>query len=172
MFVVFCFGLVFANFTHILQGCITGTWAIIWLPQCQWCNPEGHGLFDDINTLRPRENGCLFPDDIYKCIFLNENVWIVLKISLKFVPKERINSTPALVQIMAWRQPGDKPLFEPMIVSLLMHICVTRPQWVNPPGTCNITTTVWYYVHFCGIYCARTVPNVLIKTSCLMSLCQ
>ena len=32
---------------------------------------------------------------------------------------------------MAWHQPGDKPLPEPMMVSLLTHICVTRPQWVN-----------------------------------------
>ena len=32
---------------------------------------------------------------------------------------------------MAWRRPGDKPLSEPMMLSLLTHICVTRPQWVN-----------------------------------------
>ena len=32
---------------------------------------------------------------------------------------------------MAWRQPGDKPLSEPRMVSILMHICVTRSQWVN-----------------------------------------
>ena len=37
----------------------------------------------------------------------------------------------ALIQIMGWRRPGDKPLFEPMIVSLLTHICVARPQWVK-----------------------------------------
>ena len=29
---------------------------------------------------------------------------------------------PMMVQIMAWRRPGDKPLFEPMMVSLLRHI--------------------------------------------------
>ena len=51
--------------------------------------------------------------------------------SLKFVPKVRINNIPSLVQIMAWRRPGDKPLFEPMMVSLPTHICVTRPQWVS-----------------------------------------
>ena len=51
--------------------------------------------------------------------------------SLKFVPKCPINNIPALVQIMAWRRPGDKPLSEPVMVSLLTHICVTRPQWVN-----------------------------------------
>ena len=71
------------------------------------------------------------PDDIFKCIFLNEYVWILLNISLKFVPKVRINNIPALDQIMAWRRPGDKPLSEPMMVWLLTHICVTRPQWVN-----------------------------------------
>ena len=38
-----------------------------------------------INTLRPRQNGRHFADDIFKCIFLNENVSIVVKISLKFV---------------------------------------------------------------------------------------
>ena len=61
-------------------------------------------------------------DDIFKCIFLNENVWILLKISLKFVPEVQINNIPALVQIMAWRRPGDKPLSEPILVRLLTHI--------------------------------------------------
>ena len=84
-----------------------------------------------VNTLRPRQNGRHFTDDIFKCIFLNENAWITLKISLKLVSKVGINYIPALVQIMARRRPGDKPLSEPMIVSLLTHICVTRPQWVN-----------------------------------------
>ena len=84
-----------------------------------------------LNTLRPRQNGHHFPDNIFKCIFLNENVWISIKISLNFVPKGPINNISALVQIMAWRQPGDKPLSEPMMVSLLTHICVTRPQWLK-----------------------------------------
>ena len=35
--------------------------------------------------------------------------------SLNFVPKGSINNTPALVQKMAWRRPGDKPLPEPMM---------------------------------------------------------
>ena len=84
-----------------------------------------------INILRPRQNGRHFPDDIFKCIFVNENVWILVKISLKFVPKGPINNIPALVQIMAWHRPGDKPLYEPRMGSLLTPICVTRPQWVN-----------------------------------------
>ena len=55
--------------------------------------------------------------------------------SLKFVPKGPINNIPALVQIMTWRRPGDKPLSEPMMVGLLTHICVTRPQWVKATRT-------------------------------------
>ena len=38
------------------------------------------------NTLRPRQNGHHFPNEIFKCIFLNENIWISIRISLKFVP--------------------------------------------------------------------------------------
>ena len=56
-----------------------------------------------------------FADDMFKCIFLNENVWIWIIISLKFVPKGPINNIPALVQIMSWRQSGDKPMSEPMM---------------------------------------------------------
>ena len=33
----------------------------------------GVGL-PSFNTLRPRQSGRNFPDDIFKCIFLNENV--------------------------------------------------------------------------------------------------
>ena len=84
-----------------------------------------------INSLRPRRNRRYNADDIFKCIFLNENVWIPAKISLKFVPKGPISNIPALVQIMTWRRSGDKLFSEPMMVSLLTHICVTRPQWVN-----------------------------------------
>ena len=55
-----------------------------------------------------------------------------LKFHWKFVPRGPINNILPLVQIMAWRRPGDKPLSEPMMVRLLRHLCVTRPQWVKP----------------------------------------
>ena len=84
-----------------------------------------------VNSLRPRRNGRYNTDDIFKCIFLKENLWIPTIMSLKFVPKGAINNIAALVQIMTWRRPGDKPLSEPMIVSLLTHICVTRARWVK-----------------------------------------
>ena len=84
------------------------------------------------NRSRPRQNDRDFTDDIFKCIFCNENVWISLKISRKFVPTFRMNNITALVQIMDWHRPGDKHLSEPMMFSLLTYICVTRTQWVNP----------------------------------------
>ena len=52
--------------------------------------------------------------DKMSAIFMNENGIILIKISLKYVPKGPINNIPALVQIVAWHRIGDKPLFEPM----------------------------------------------------------
>ena len=54
-------------------------------------------------------------DDIFKCIFLNENDIIPIQISLKFLPRSPIDIKLALVQVMAWRRIGDKPLSEPML---------------------------------------------------------
>ena len=88
-------------------------------------------LYALFNTLRPRRNRRYFANDIFKYIFVNEHVWISIKISLEFIPKGPINNYPSLVQIMAWCRPGDKPLSGPTMVRSLTHICVTRPQWVN-----------------------------------------
>ena len=101
-------------------------------PWCHWSmSMWQHNLTSLVNTLRPGQNGRHFADDIFKCIFLNENIWISIKISLKFVPKGPINNIPALVELMAWRRPGDKPLSEAMMVNLPTNICVSRRQWVN-----------------------------------------
>ena len=97
----------------------------------QWLWWKMGQLLNPFNTLRRRQNGRHFPDDIFKWIFLNENVWISINISLKFVPRGPITNIPTLVQVMAWRRPGDKPLSEPMMVRLPTHIRVTQPQWVN-----------------------------------------
>ena len=90
-----------------------------------------NSYFALINTLRSRQNDRHFPEDVFKWIFLNENEKMSIKISLNFVPKRPINNIAAGVQIMASRRPGDKSLSEPTVVSLLTHICVTRPQRVN-----------------------------------------
>ena len=104
--------------------------------QAAWWNVFTEALgYRSFNTLRPRQNGRPFTDDIFICIFLNENIQISIRISLKFVPKSPIYNIPALVQIMAWRRPGDKPLSEPMMIKLLTHICITWPQWVKIAST-------------------------------------
>ena len=115
------------------------------------------------NTLRPRQNGRHFPDNIFKCIFLFVNVWSWIKISLKFVPKVRINNIPVLIQIMAWRRIGDKPLSEPIMVNLVTHICVTRPQWVKRGlGGHNIPDLEFpllrYYGLTADLYFTRELP--------------
>ena len=83
------------------------------------------------NTLKSRQNGRHFAGDMSKRIFLNENKLISIDISLNPILYGQINNVTALVQIMAWCRPGDKPLSEPVMVSLLTHICVTRSQCVN-----------------------------------------
>ena len=93
-------------------------------------NPPVTGRVPYKGTVRlphwPRQNGRHFADDIFRSIFLNENVCSSLKISMRFVSKVLNNNTPALVQIMAWRRPGDKPLSESVTVRLprYIHICI------------------------------------------------
>ena len=113
-------------FTYCLLGTIVSQ-SFLFRKCTIQCRPFSSGL----NALRPIQNGHHFADDAFNRIFVNENVRISIKFSLKFAPKGPINNIPALVQITAWRRPGDKPLSEPVMVSLLTHIFVTRPQWVN-----------------------------------------
>ena len=67
------------------------------------------------NTLWPRRNGHHIPDDIFKYIFVKENVQFSSKISLKYVLWYLIDNNAALVQIMAAYMIGGKPLSEPMM---------------------------------------------------------
>ena len=88
-------------------------------------------LWIDILTRRGRDK----MEGIFQTKFSNALSWMKmyqlrLKISLMFVPKGPINNIPALVPIMAWRRPGDKPLSEPMMVSLPTHICKIVVRWV------------------------------------------
>ena len=146
--------------THITTG-----WG--WrLPACtvSWSACPSRHIF---NTLRPRQNGWHFADDTFKRIFLNENVIISIKMSLKFVPNGPINNIPALVQIMAWHRPGDKPLSEAMMVNLQRHICVTRPQWVNssPPSAAYMRQWIGsalVQIMACRLFGAKPLPEPIL----------
>ena len=103
--------------------------------------------------LRLRQNGRHIPDDIFKCIFLYENFWISIKIPLNmlnFVAEGPINNIPVLVQIMAWRQSGDKPLSETVMVGLLMHICIPLPSWVK--ASCLLAYLLTYLLAYLLTY--------------------
>ena len=57
----------------------------------------------------------ILADDYFGWIFLNENDITPIRISLKYVPRSPIDNKPAMVQVMAWRRTGDKPLPETML---------------------------------------------------------
>ena len=61
------------------------------------------------------KTAAILTDDIFKCIFWNENEIIVIPISLKFVQRSPANNKPALVQVMVRCWTGDKPLPEPIM---------------------------------------------------------
>ena len=96
-------------------------------------------LISPFNTLRPRQNGRHFPDDIFKCIFLNENVYISIKAN------GSVNNISALVRIMAWHRPGDKP-------SVQFSSTVYSDSSCSPKNTIQIHT----YKHTKKIKSIRT----------------
>ena len=128
-----CFHLMTSSCVHHVNDCECDECiGLAWLMEVNYTScPYQTAPSHNINTLRPRQDGRRFPDDTFERIFFNENVIILIKISLIFLPYGPINNIPVLVQIMAWRRSGDKPLYEPMMGRLPTHICVTRPQWVN-----------------------------------------
>ena len=67
-----------------------------------------------INLSLPWKKWSPFRRWYFRCIFVKEKFCILIKISLKFVPKGWIDN-PKLVQIMVWCRIGDKPLSEPML---------------------------------------------------------
>ena len=82
-----------------------------------WLQVFARSLAAMILTHWGRDNMAIISQTTFSnAFFLNENVWLSLKISLKFVPEFRIENIPTLIQIMAWRRPGDKTLSEPMMV--------------------------------------------------------
>ena len=85
-----------------------------------------------LNTLRPWQNGRHFADKIFKSIFLNENVWILTNISLKFVPRGLIDNKSAIVQVMDWRWTGNKAL----------------PEAVFAKVFCKRTFVFWFKFHW------------------------
>ena len=99
-----------------------------------------------LNTLKPRQNGRHFSDDTSKCIFLNENVLISMKISLKFIPKVPISNIPKLVPIGSfWRNNYMYYVF------IFITLCVCRVHRAMCTRSLNIALLCDWLFIFCPI---------------------
>ena len=72
-----------------------------------------------LNSSPLGQNGRHFADESFRWVFMNEKFCILIRISLKVIPKGPIEDNPALAQIMAWRHTGDKPLSEPKLIQFI-----------------------------------------------------
>ena len=104
-------------------GILTQLQSFRFVLSCTFFNPKG------FKHIEAETRWPTFSRWHFQIHFLEWNVWILIKISQSLFTKGPINNIPALVQIMAWHRSGYKRLCESMMVSLLMHICITPPQW-------------------------------------------
>ena len=88
------------------------------------CSVQGHQQAQEWPNLDPNtwfthlplyKMAAILADDNFKCIFSTENDRILIHIALKFVPRSPIDNKPAMVEVMAWHQRGNKPIPEPML---------------------------------------------------------
>ena len=101
-----------------------------------WPTSLIHDLNQEIHWGRDKMVAISQTDETFNHIFVNENVRISIKFSLKFVPKGPINNIPALIQIMAWRHPGGKPLSEPMRTQF-------NDAYMRHSGLNELTYNIW-----------------------------
>ena len=83
-------------------------------------------------ALRPRQDGCYFADDILQCMSPIKKFEFCLKFHWTLFQRLPSDNNSALVQIMAWRRAGDKPLSGPMMtwivgLNMLMRMWCTIP---------------------------------------------
>ena len=127
------------------------SWSLF-LPLCPCrCLPCYNDCWSLLNTLRLRQNGRHLPNDIFKCIFLNGNVYISIVISLKFVSKDPINNIQSLVQIMALapRFEGHRGHQHIQLISIFVSISLERKCWYIRLSLISwfTSTLVWINVY-------------------------
>ena len=84
--------------------------------QMSLCNISPmQAILCQFNSSPPEKMAVILADGNFKCIFLNGNDKITIRISLKFVSRSPIDNKPALVQVVACRRTGDMPLPELML---------------------------------------------------------
>ena len=124
-FVDCCLGIFYGHDLSGIKARISNyTHSFLWDVTTRPCSTPGRGRL----THRDRDK----MDANFMTIFSYAFSWMkIYEFRLKFFPNGPINNISSLVQIMAWRRPGDKPFSESMMVILLTHICATRPRWVK-----------------------------------------
>ena len=108
--------------SHNLNQCCSSSMIIYGGIRPQW-----------VSIFRPRQDGCHFADDIFTCIFFNENCCNLIKFSLKYVRKGPIDNYPALVQIMAWRHYLNQwwLVYWRIYASLVLNELMQYLYWLN-----------------------------------------
>ena len=75
---------------------------------------------------------------------MNEKLGILIQISVQFFSKGLIDNIEALVQVMAWRRTGDKPVPEPVLIQFTDAYMRHKGRWVNISNhKQNILYTPW-----------------------------
>ena len=124
------------NFSEILIGVQTFSFKKMelnmsspkWRPFCLGLNELRNQCWFIIHTLRPRQHGYQFADDIFKINFL---AWKLYSNSQELVSKYPINNKPAMVQTLVWRQLMTSHDLNQWWPNLWTHLCITWPQWVD-----------------------------------------
>ena len=140
----------------VINAWLTGEW--------HW-TIKSKNICRNINTLRPRQNVHHFPDNIFMKTFLNENGWISIKISVKFVPKGPINNIPALVEIMTWRHCLNQwwLIYWRMYASLGLNELMTKFGSGTHWG--QVTSVNWsslVQVIACHLFGAKPLPEPML----------
>ena len=97
------------------------TWANVDPDLC--CHMESLGPMSYL--ISPGQNGRHFADHIFRCIFINEKFWLGIHWCLF------LRSNWALVQVMAWRRTGVKPIPEPMLAQFTDAYMRHKGRWVD-----------------------------------------
>ena len=97
-----------------------------------WNHPHSHRVQPHRLTHLPlNKMAAHLADDTFNRIFVNEKLWILIKNSLKFVPKGPIDKKPALVQVWLGACSAPSHYLNQCWHNWLTHICGTRGRWVK-----------------------------------------
>ena len=119
---------------------------------------------EEFYTLNPEHNCQHFVDDIFKKILLNENNYILIQISLKFVPRGLIENKSALIQTGAWCWTGNMSVPEPVmtVIDTVYYKKINKKgkKWV-PSKSLQPCLNQWYQL---------VMPHTITRTHWVNSL--